>query len=93
MIRSAIMVPLRVTVNPLNFKVQVGNEKETIVLDNGLVTTTLTIGTNNYYVQSSHAIGMSTPTKLSAAPTITKGNVYVPVEMYNILYSESACRI
>ncbi|WP_431089997.1 stalk domain-containing protein [Paenibacillus sp. 8b26] len=84
---NVIMVPLRVTANFLNFKVQLGDKKGTVVLDNGLVKTTLTIGTDNYYVQSSHAIGMSAPTKLGAAPTTVKGNVYVPVKIYNILFS------
>ncbi|WP_068498735.1 hypothetical protein [Paenibacillus kribbensis] len=30
---------------------------------------------------------MSAPTKLGAAPTTVKGNVYVPVEIYNVLFS------
>ncbi|WP_283655024.1 hypothetical protein [Paenibacillus sp. RC334] len=30
---------------------------------------------------------MSAPTKLGAAPTTVKGNVYVPVKIYNILFS------
>lgn len=33
------MVPLRVRANSLNFKVQVGDKKGTIVLDNGSVKT------------------------------------------------------
>ncbi|MEC0180320.1 stalk domain-containing protein [Paenibacillus peoriae] len=84
---NVIMVPLRVTASSLNFKVQLGDKKGTVVLDNGSVKTTLTIGTDNYYVQSSRAIGMSAPTKLGAAPTTVKGSVYVPVEIYNILFS------
>lgn len=82
---STLMVPLRKTAESLGFKVDW--KGETISIDNGEVKTTLTMGEDKYYKASSQAIGLSQAIPLGAAPIVINGTTYIPVELFNLLYS------
>lgn len=81
-----IMLPLRQTAEKLGFKVEWDNKSKAVSLDDGSVNTKLYIGMDNYYMASSVAIGMSTPTSLGDAPIVTNDVTYVPAKLFDILY-------
>ena len=76
------LVPLRETAEQLGFKVSYN--KGTILLDDGIMLTNLTIGENSYQVVTSNPdlVGMSAPFSLSSAPVMTNGKTYVPIELF-----------
>lgn len=82
-----LMVPLRVVAEALGFTVEWDEETNTASLDNGEVKTTVQIGLDSYYMASSQAIGHSAPFNYGAAPTISGGKTYVPVQLFSLLYS------
>ena len=77
-----VLVPLRETAEQLGFKVSYN--KGTILVDDGIMHTNLTIGENTYQVVTSNPdlIGMSAPFSLSSAPVMTNGKTYVPIELF-----------
>ena len=77
-----VLVPLRQTAEQLGFKVSYN--KGTILVDDGIMHTNLTIGENTYQVVTSNPdlIGMSAPFSLSSAPVMTNGKTYVPIELF-----------
>lgn len=88
-LNDKIMIPLRRVAEKLGFKVEWDAENKGVKLDNGEVNTELYIGTDNYYMASSTAIGMSAPTTLGAAPELKDGTTFVPADMFGILYCDS----
>ena len=77
-----VLVPLRETAEQLGFKVSYN--KGTILVDDGIMHTNLTIGKNTYQVVTSNPdlVGMSAPFSLSSAPVMTNGKPYVPIELF-----------
>ena len=77
-----VLVPLRETAEQLGFKVSYN--KGTILVDDGIMQTNLTIGENSYQVVTSNPdlVGMSAPFSLSSAPVMTNGKTYVPIELF-----------
>ena len=77
-----VLVPLRETAEQLGFKVSYN--KGTILVDDGIIHTNLTIGENSYQVVTSNPdlVGMSAPFSLSSAPVMTNGKTYVPIELF-----------
>lgn len=77
-----VLVPLRETAEQLGFKVSYN--KGTILMDDGIMQTNLTIGENSYQVVTSNPdlVGMSAPFSLSSAPVMTNGKTYVPIELF-----------
>lgn len=77
-----VLVPLRETAEQLGFKVTYN--KGTILVDDGIMHTNLTIGENSYQVVTSNPdlVGMSAPFSLSSAPVMTNGKTYVPIELF-----------
>lgn len=77
-----VLVPLRETAEQLGFKVSYN--KGTILVDDGIMHTNLTIGKNSYQVVTSNPdlVGMSAPFSLSSAPVMTNGKTYVPIELF-----------
>lgn len=77
-----VLVPLRETAEQLGFKVSYN--KGTILVDDGIMHTNLTIGENSYQVVTSNPdlVGMSAPFSLSSAPVMTNGKTYVPIEPF-----------
>lgn len=77
-----VLVPLRETAEQLGFKVSYN--KGTILVDDGIMHTNLTIGENSYQVVTSNPdlVGISAPFSLSSAPVMTNGKTYVPIELF-----------
>ena len=77
-----VLVPLRETAEQLGFKVSYN--KGTILVDDGIMHTNLTIGENSYQVVTSNPdlVGMSAPFSLSSATVMTNGKTYVPIEQF-----------
>lgn len=77
-----VLVPLREAAEQLGFKVSYN--KGTILVDDGIMHTNLTIGENSYQVVTSNPdlVGMSAPFSLSSAPVMTNGKTYVPIELF-----------
>ena len=77
-----VLVPLRETAEQLGFKVSYN--KGTILVDDGIMHTNLTIGENTYQVVTSNPdlVGMSAPFSLSSAPVMTNEKTYVPIELF-----------
>lgn len=77
-----VLVPLRETAEQLGFKVSYN--KGTILVNDGIMHTNLTIGKNTYQVVTSNPdlVGMSAPFSLSSAPVMTNGKTYVPIELF-----------
>lgn len=81
-----VMVPLRVLCDALGFDLTWDEQGKNILLDNGDVKTTLTIGKDSYFKSSSQALGLTRPVELGIAPTIINNSTYVPVELFEVLY-------
>lgn len=84
-IDPTIMVPLRAIAEQLGFKVTWNNGS--VLVDNGTMHSEVTIGEDSYYVATSvkDMIGMSAPFSLGAAPYVTNGVTYVPLELFRTL--------
>ena len=85
-----VLVPLRETAEKLGFKV-LWNNDGTILVDDGVMHSYITVGKNDYMVSTSYADmeGTSAPFSLSSAPVITDGKTYVPVEFFKPLMGNS----
>ncbi len=88
MINSNGMIPLRVVAEKLGFEIQWDSKTNTATLDNGEIKTSVTVGKDSYYKASSKAIGLTAAFELGATPTFIEGNLYVPAELFNLLYSD-----
>lgn len=85
-----VLVPLRETAENLGFKV-LWNNDGTILVDDGVMHSYITIGKNDYMVSTSvdDLVGTSAPFSLSGAPVISGGKTYVPVEFFRPLMGNS----
>lgn len=84
-----VLVPLRVVGEGLGFKVKWNPKTQSVILDDGSVKTEVIIGVDGYYKASSKAIGLTQTFKFGVAPQIKNGTVYVPVQLFNLLYSNN----
>lgn len=84
-----VMVPLRLVSEALGFKVKWNPKTHGVMLDDGSVKTEVTVGVDGYYKASSKAIGLTQTFKFGAKPEIKNGTVYVPVQLFNLLYSNN----
>lgn len=88
---ATVMVPLRAVAEPLGFTVTW--EDGSILVDNGVVHTYVTIGKDLYTITTSNEslVGMSAPFSLGAAPFISNDNVaYVPLGLFSALLGNQA---
>lgn len=85
-VRACIMVPLRAAAEKLGFTVT-WNDDGTILLDDGIMHSTVTIGQNLYQVTTSveGMVGMSAPFSLGIPPFVTGGTTYVPLGLFDAL--------
>jgi FOG: Glucan-binding domain (YG repeat) len=84
-----VMVPLKVTAEGLGFKVDINKDNKKAELDNDQIKTEVEVGKDSYYYASSHMIGMTAPQKLGAAPVVIDNEIYVPINIYNLLFNDS----
>lgn len=84
--RACVMVPLRAVAEKLGFQVT-WNGDGTVLLDDGAMHTTVTIGEDRYQVASSRPglVGMSAPFSLGVPPYVVKGAAYVPLGLFDAL--------
>ena len=87
---AVLMVPLRMVAESLGFTVSW--DDGTVLLDNGTMHTTVTIGLDRYIVSTSveGIVGMSAPFSLGAAPYIVNNTAYVPLELFDALLGSKA---
>lgn len=85
-VRACIMVPLRPVAEQLGFTVT-WNGDGTILLDDGTMHSTLTVGEDLYQVVTSveGMVGMSAPFSLGMAPCVVKDTTYVPLGLFEAL--------
>ena len=89
-----VMVPLKAVSKALGFKLEWDAKTKTASIDDGTVKTTLTVGQDAYYKASSKAIGLTASFAYGASPEIMNGSLYVPVDVFKLLYSnEDAVKI
>lgn len=84
-VTPCVMVPLRAVAEKLGFKVTWQNGS--VLVDDGEMHTVVTIGVDSYTVVTSipGAVGMSAPFSLGAAPYLSNGTTYVPLELFRPL--------
>lgn len=80
-----VMVSLRAVAEALGFTVTW--QDGSILVDNGIVHTTLTVGVDRYQLVTSieGLVGMSAPFSLGAAPYVQDGVSYVPLNLFHAL--------
>lgn len=83
-----VMVPLEITAESLGFKVSPDADNKIITLDNDKINTQVEVGKDNYYYQSSHAIGLTAPESFGTAPMLVDNVVYVPIKIYQLLFND-----
>jgi hypothetical protein len=81
------MIPLRLVAETLGFEVTWDSSIRGAKLDDGSVKTTVVIGEDSYYKASSKAIGLTQSIELGAKPELIDNTMYVPAELFNLLYS------
>ena len=86
-----VMVPLRTVAESLGFAVT-WNGDGTVLIDSGVMHTTITIGEDAYQSVTSieGADGATAPLCLGAAPFVTGGTTYVPLELFDLLLGSGA---
>lgn len=84
-----VMVPLKVTAEGLGFKVAINKDNKKAELDNDKIKTEIEVGKDIYYYASSHMIGMTAPEKLGVAPVVINNEIYVPINLYKLLFNDS----
>lgn len=84
-----VMVPLKATAEGLGFKVDINKDNKKAELDNDQIKTEIEVGKDSYYYASSHMIGMTAPEKLGAAPIVINNEIYVPINLYKLLFNDS----
>ena len=85
-VRACVMVPLRAVAEKLGFQVT-WNGDGTILLDDGSMHSTVTIGKDLYQVTTSSPdmVGMSAPFSLGVPPYAVSGVTYVPLGLFDAL--------
>lgn len=85
-VRACIMVPLRAVAEKLGFTVT-WNSDGTVLLDDGSMHSTVTIGEDRYQVTTSNPdlVGMSAPFSLGVPPYTSQGVTYVPLGLFDAL--------
>lgn len=85
-VRACIMVPLRAVAEKLGFTVT-WNGDGSVLLDDGSMHSTVTIGEDCYQVTTSNPdlVGMSAPFSLGAPPYTSQGVTYVPLGLFDAL--------
>ena len=85
-VRACVMVPLRAVAEKLGFQVT-WNGDGTILLDDGSMHSTVTIGKDLYQVTTSSPdmVGMSAPFSLGVPPYVVSGVTYVPLGLFDAL--------
>lgn len=86
------LIPLRTACSELGIAVNWSPEDKTILVDNGEMHTTVTIGTDSYIVSTSNPelLGTSAPFSLGTAPVIVDSSAYVPAELFVPLYGNDS---
>lgn len=84
-----VMVPLRQVAKELGFKIQWDADIKGVHLDDGSVKTDVVLGEDGYFKASSKAIGLTQMFELGAKPEMKNGTLYVPVSLFNLLYSNN----
>lgn len=88
------MVPLKAVSKALGFTLKWDAKTKSASIDNEMVKTTVTVGQDSYYKASSKAIGLTAPFSYGAGPEIIDGSLYVPVDLFKLLYSnEDAVKV
>lgn len=81
-----LTLPLRAVAESLGFQVTWNGEERSVLLDDGVVKTTLFIGEDSYFKASSQAIGITQTFQLGVAPTIVDSRTYVPASFFDFIY-------
>lgn len=89
-VQAKIMVPLRAVAEAMGFSVTWNDGA--VLVDNGTIHTTVTIGVDRYVIATSlpQMVGMSAPFSLGAAPYVTEGVTYVPLGLFPALLGSRA---
>lgn len=84
-ITGCIMVPLRAVAEKLGFTVVWDNG--VILIDNGVMHTSVTVGEDRYHVITSNPelVGMSGPFSLGCPPYVNNGVTFVPLGLFDAL--------
>lgn len=82
-----VMVPLRTVAERLGFEVIWDSSIQGVYLDDGDVKTRVLLGQDSYFKASSKAIGMTQSFQFGAKTVLVEDVTYVPVELFNLLYS------
>ena len=85
-VRACVMVPLRAVAEKLGFTVK-WNGGNAVLLDDGDMHSTITIGEDRYQVTTSNPdlVGMSAPFSLGVPPYAVDGVTYVPLGLFDAL--------
>ncbi|PKM85035.1 MAG: hypothetical protein CVU86_04040 [Firmicutes bacterium HGW-Firmicutes-11] len=84
-----LTLPLRAVAESLGFQVTWNGEERSVLLDDGVVKTTLFIGEDSYFRASSQAIGITQTFQLGSAPTIVDSRTYVPASFFRFIHSDN----
>lgn len=84
-----VMVPLRIVSESLGFKVNWDSNIQGAYLDDGNVKTTVIVGKDGYFKASSKAMGLTQTFEFGAKPVLYLDRMFVPVEIFNLLYSDN----
>lgn len=84
-----VMIPLRKVAEALGFTITWEGSTSTANIDNGTIKTSLQVGFDNYYKASSTRLGLSKPIQYGTPPMLIEGNVYVPAQLFNLLFSNT----
>lgn len=88
------LVPLKAVSSALGFNLKWDAKAKAASIDNGSVKTVITVGEDAYFKASSKAIGLTAALPLGAGSEIIGGSLYVPVKLFNLLYSsEEAVKV
>lgn len=85
-VRACVMVPLRAVAEKLGFTVT-WNGDGSILLDNGVMHSTVIVGQDLYQVTTSNSdlVGMSAPFSLGVPPYVSNGTTYVSLGLFDAL--------
>ncbi len=81
------LIPLKVVSSALGFNLKWEGKTKSARIDDGAVKTTITVGKDAYYKASSKAIGLTNTFLYGAAPEIINGSLYVPTDLFKLIYS------
>lgn len=87
-LNNCTMIPVRQVAQELGFNVNWNAEASTATLDKGTVKTEVTVGNDSYSVTIGRALP-SEPVSLGAAPIFIGDNLYVPVNLFDLISDNS----